>query len=248
MRGKAQVPADWDVVRLGDVADVAFSSVDKRTVDGEIPVELCNYTSGMSSTTAASDAEMDFMTATASTSECQRWALRKGATYSLPRTQRRLKRSVQFHTYRNGNDMFPNVCVQNIHQQEGMALSPGGSSLMAFSRKSDTAFPGIGLKAICTDCERSTIDHRIDVGRYSICPSRSSFLPCPSSVPSPPCWTPSTRPSSAPRPSSSPPSACETPCSTSCSPAASPVGTQSGRKPRASGPCPPAGRWCGWGK
>ena len=76
MRGKAQVPADWDVVRLGDVADVAFSSVDKRTVDGEIPVELCNYTDVFYNRRIRP--EMDFMTATASTSECQRWALRKG--------------------------------------------------------------------------------------------------------------------------------------------------------------------------
>ena len=39
-----QVPDGWQSVRLGDVADIAFSGVDKKTVKGEVPVELCNYT------------------------------------------------------------------------------------------------------------------------------------------------------------------------------------------------------------
>ena len=63
-------------MRLGDVADVAFSSVDKRTVDGESPVDLCNYTDVYYNRRIRPG--MDFMAATASTSECQRWALRKG--------------------------------------------------------------------------------------------------------------------------------------------------------------------------
>ena len=38
------IPDGWRRVRLEDVADVAFSGVDKRTVEGEHPVRLCNYT------------------------------------------------------------------------------------------------------------------------------------------------------------------------------------------------------------
>ena len=38
------LPDGWQRVCLGDVADVAFSGVDKRTVEGELPVQLCNYT------------------------------------------------------------------------------------------------------------------------------------------------------------------------------------------------------------
>ena len=75
MKGTTQIPDGWEVVRLGDVADVAFSSVDKRTVDGENPVELCNYTDVFYNRRIRPG--MDFMIATASTSECQRWALRK---------------------------------------------------------------------------------------------------------------------------------------------------------------------------
>ena len=64
------------MVRLGDVAEVAFSGVDKRTLEGEIPVELCNYTDVFYNRRIRP--EMEFMTATATPAECDRWALRKG--------------------------------------------------------------------------------------------------------------------------------------------------------------------------
>lgn len=76
MRGKMQTPDGWQVVRLGDVAEIAFSSVDKKTVDSEVPVELCNYTDVFYNRRIRPG--MDFMTATASPVECDRWALRKG--------------------------------------------------------------------------------------------------------------------------------------------------------------------------
>ena len=38
------VPSDWAVMHLGDVADITFSSVDKKTITGEVAVALCNYT------------------------------------------------------------------------------------------------------------------------------------------------------------------------------------------------------------
>ena len=63
MRGKMQAPDGWQVVRLGDVAEIAFSSVDKKTVDSEVPVELCNYTDVFYNRRIRPG--MDFMTATA---------------------------------------------------------------------------------------------------------------------------------------------------------------------------------------
>ena len=39
-----QIPDGWRIAQLGEVAEVAFSSVDKKTVEGEVAVELCNYT------------------------------------------------------------------------------------------------------------------------------------------------------------------------------------------------------------
>ena len=73
---KDAVPDGWQRVRLGDVADVAFSSVDKRTVEGELPVQLCNYTDVFYNRHIS--VEMDFMNATGTTSESDKWTLRKG--------------------------------------------------------------------------------------------------------------------------------------------------------------------------
>ena len=66
----------WQSVRLGDVADIAFSGVDKKTIEGEVPVELCNYTDVFYNRRIRPG--MGFMAATASPVECQRYALRKG--------------------------------------------------------------------------------------------------------------------------------------------------------------------------
>ena len=76
MQGTVQVPDGWRVARLGDVAEIVFSSVDKKTRDGETPVRLCNYTDVFYNRRI--HPEMGFMVATASPIECERWALRKG--------------------------------------------------------------------------------------------------------------------------------------------------------------------------
>ena len=70
------LPHGWQSVRLGDVADIAFSGVDKKTIEGEVPVELCNYTDVFYNRRIRPG--MGFMAATASPVECQRYALRKG--------------------------------------------------------------------------------------------------------------------------------------------------------------------------
>lgn len=74
--GIGTIPASWKVVRLADVAEVAFSSVDKKTLDDEIPVELCNYTDVFYNRRIRLG--MKFMSATASLGERDRWALRRG--------------------------------------------------------------------------------------------------------------------------------------------------------------------------
>ena len=70
------LPDGWQRVCLGDVADVAFSGVDKRTVEGELPVQLCNYTDVFYNRRIA--AGMDLMTATATPTEKDKWALKNG--------------------------------------------------------------------------------------------------------------------------------------------------------------------------
>ena len=76
MSGGTRLPDGWRMVRLGDVAVVAFSGVDKRTIDGELPVQLCNYTDVFYNRRILSG--MAFMSATATQSECERWRLKQG--------------------------------------------------------------------------------------------------------------------------------------------------------------------------
>ena len=75
-RGQGTIPKGWRLVRLGDVAEVAFSGVDKKTVTGEVPVKLCNYTDVFYNRCIRNG--MEFMAATATPIECDRWALRQG--------------------------------------------------------------------------------------------------------------------------------------------------------------------------
>ena len=74
--GQGTIPKGWRLVRLGDVADVAFSGVDKKTVAGEVPVRLCNYTDVFYNRHIQEG--LEFMAATATPMECGRWALRQG--------------------------------------------------------------------------------------------------------------------------------------------------------------------------
>ena len=76
MLGLGTIPADWEVVRFGDVAEVAFSSVDKKVVDSEQEVRLCNYTDVFYNRRIRPD--MDFMVATANPVERERWNLKQG--------------------------------------------------------------------------------------------------------------------------------------------------------------------------
>ena len=76
MPSDVQVPDGWRMVRLGDVADVAFSGVDKKTVDGEEPVQLCNYTDVFYNRRISPG--MELMAATANSRERDRYSLRKG--------------------------------------------------------------------------------------------------------------------------------------------------------------------------
>ena len=65
----------WRVVKLGDIANVEFSNVDKKVVDGEIPVVLCNYHDVVGSHRIRSG--IDFTPATATAKEVDKWTLRQ---------------------------------------------------------------------------------------------------------------------------------------------------------------------------
>ena len=66
----------WLTVPLGQVAELTLSSVDKKTKPDECPVLLCNYMDVYSNRFIRSD--FDFMKATATEREIQRFTLRAG--------------------------------------------------------------------------------------------------------------------------------------------------------------------------
>lgn len=72
----ASLPDGWTVAALGDLAEIEFSGVDKKTVEGEVPVRLCNYTDVFYNRTIHGG--LPFMAATATPAERDRWALKKG--------------------------------------------------------------------------------------------------------------------------------------------------------------------------
>ena len=75
-KGAGAPPDGWRLARLGEVADVSFSSVDKKTTDSEVPVELCNYTDVFYNRRIR--VGMKLMTATATPVERDTWSLKKG--------------------------------------------------------------------------------------------------------------------------------------------------------------------------
>lgn len=70
------LPKGWREVRLKDACDIIVSPVDKKTIDGELPVRLCNYTDVYYNN--AIDSKIDFMTATAKPLEIERFSLIEG--------------------------------------------------------------------------------------------------------------------------------------------------------------------------
>jgi len=71
-----EIPEHWDVQKLKHIASVRFSSVNKKTEDGERPALLCNYQDVYYNDYITSD--IAFMEATASPAEIAGFTLRKG--------------------------------------------------------------------------------------------------------------------------------------------------------------------------
>ena len=70
------VPVDWEVRRLRTVSEMRVSNVDKHTQDDEMPVRLCNYVDVYKKDRIRQG--MDFMQATASLAEIERFRLDEG--------------------------------------------------------------------------------------------------------------------------------------------------------------------------
>ena len=72
-----EVPEHWEVRRLEYVAAYRTSNVDKKSEEGELPVRLCNYTDVYYGDRIRAG-EGEFMEATASPGEVERFGLRVG--------------------------------------------------------------------------------------------------------------------------------------------------------------------------
>lgn len=75
MPTKPRHPDGWARRAIGDVAAVSFSSVDKKSVAGEVPVRLCNYMDVWKNHYI--DADLAFMQATATPREIKQFTLVK---------------------------------------------------------------------------------------------------------------------------------------------------------------------------
>lgn len=64
--------------KLGEIATVEISGVDKKIKDGEIPVKLCNFVDVYYNWAITSDMEKEFMEATARPNEIERFKLKRG--------------------------------------------------------------------------------------------------------------------------------------------------------------------------
>jgi len=79
LTGKKRLPGfsgEWSDYYLTDIANVIVSPVDKKIVEGEIPVELCNYTDVYYNTRVTRS--LQFMKATAKKSEINKYTLNMG--------------------------------------------------------------------------------------------------------------------------------------------------------------------------
>ena len=65
-------------VRLGEIAEVDISSVDKKCKEEESPVRLCNFVDVYYNWAVTADMECNFMEATANTNEIDRFKLKRG--------------------------------------------------------------------------------------------------------------------------------------------------------------------------
>ena len=128
------IPDGWRRVRLGDVAEVAFSSVDKKSVDGERPVALCNYTDVFYNRLIRAD--MDLMRGTATSAECEKWALKRGDVFFTKDSETRHEIGVPAYV---PEDMPNVVCGYHLGRARPDSRAVDGSFLSRALGSHDSA-------------------------------------------------------------------------------------------------------------
>jgi len=72
------IPEHWQAKKLKHLVDVILSNVDKKSIEGQQSVRLCNYTDVYYNETIQSD--LEFMKATATPEQIVKFTLRAGDT------------------------------------------------------------------------------------------------------------------------------------------------------------------------
>lgn len=76
MSEEINIPPGWTRSALSEIADVRFSNVDKKSMLGEVPIQLCNYMDVYSNDYVT--AALEFMEATATHAEINRFRVEAG--------------------------------------------------------------------------------------------------------------------------------------------------------------------------
>ena len=89
------------IYKLGEIATVEISGVDKKIKDGERPVKLCNFVDVYYNWAITSDLEQKFMEATARTNEIERFKLKRGQVALTKDSETRFdsKHSINYRYY-----------------------------------------------------------------------------------------------------------------------------------------------------
>jgi len=71
-----EIPEHWKVKKLKFIAEIFASNVDKKTIEGEAPIKLCNYTDVYYNDKITED--LEFMNASATNEQISKFVLRAG--------------------------------------------------------------------------------------------------------------------------------------------------------------------------
>lgn len=108
--------------KLGDVASVQISNVDKKTNNHEKPIRLCNFTDIYYNWSITSFIEDDFLIASANTREIERFSLQKGQVALTKDSETRFDIGISSYIAENFEDVIlgyhcalitPNECKVN---------------------------------------------------------------------------------------------------------------------------------------
>lgn len=67
--------------KLGDIANIEISGVDKKCIAGEFPVRLCNFVDVYRNWAITSEMAANFMEATARQTEINKFTIKKGRLF-----------------------------------------------------------------------------------------------------------------------------------------------------------------------